>query len=143
MIHKVYGSSLITMVNGEWAFIGGSVKALLCSASYTPNQDTHKYRSDLTNELSTAGGYTAGGVVLGTKSTPYTALTKTMALLCANIVYSAVTLSARYCIIYLDTGVSGTSPLISYIDFGSTQSPSSQNLQLTINAAGLITYQVA
>lgn len=143
VLHKVYGQSLITMTNGEWSFPSGSIKALLCTSTYVPNQDTHKYRSDLTNEVAAGGGYTAGGVVLGTKTAVYTAATKTMALACANIVYSGVTLSAQFCVIYLDTGTAATSPLISYIDFGVTESPSAQNLQLTINAGGLITYQVA
>ena len=143
LTHTVYGLSLVTMANAEWSFNSGTIKSLLCTSTYTPNQDTHKYRSDLTNELATAGGYTAGGVALGTKSTPYTTGTNTMALVCANIVYSAVTLTARYAIIYCDTGTSATSALLSYIDFGANQSPSSQNLQLTINAGGLITYQVA
>lgn len=39
-------------------------KTVLVTNSYTPNFDTHNAYSDITNELSTAGGYTATGKVL-------------------------------------------------------------------------------
>lgn len=142
-LHKLYGPSLITATNGEWSWMGGAVKCLLCTGTYVPNQDTHKYRSDLTNELPTGGGYTAGGILLIGKSNPYAPATNTLALSASNIVFPAVTLAARYAILYVDTGTSASSPLISYIDFGSTQSPASQDLQLAVNAGGLINYQAA
>lgn len=142
-LHKLYGQSLVTVTNGEWSWMGGAVKGLLCTAAYVPNQDTHKYRSDLTSELPTGGGYTLGGIVLLGKQNPYAAATNTLALSASNIIFPAVTLSCRYCILYVDTGTSGTSPLISYIDLGSTQSPASQDLQLAVNAGGLINYQAA
>lgn len=44
----------------------------LHTATYTPDRSTHAFVSDLTNELSTGGGYTQGGTVL---STPVSAVT--------------------------------------------------------------------
>lgn len=49
----VYGLALQSMLNKEIDFDTDSVKALLCTSSYTPSQDTHRYRSSLTNELAT------------------------------------------------------------------------------------------
>ncbi len=142
-LHKLYGPSLVTVTNGEWSWMGGAVKCLLCTSAYVPNQDAHRYRSDLTNELPTGGGYVLGGVTLIGKSNPYAAATNTLALSSSNITFPAVTLAARYAIFYVDTGTSGTSPLISYVDFGSTQSPASQDLQLAVNAGGLVNFQAA
>lgn len=144
LTHTVYGLSLATMTNGEWSFTSGAAKALLVTSTYVFNQGTHKYRSDVTGELAAGGGYTAGGVALGTKSSAYTVATKTLALTCANIVFASLTATGiTGCIIYFDTGTLATSALLSYIDFGGAVAPTSQNLQLTINAAGLLTYQVA
>ena len=39
-------------------------KITLHTSSYTPNNGTHEVFADVTNELSTANGYTAGGVTL-------------------------------------------------------------------------------
>lgn len=55
----------------NWA--SDTIKATLHTATYTPNQDTHVFVSDLTNELSTGGGYTSGGVTLASCTATYTA----------------------------------------------------------------------
>jgi len=39
-------------------------KVALVTNTYTPNFDTHDAYADITNELTTTGGYTAGGKVL-------------------------------------------------------------------------------
>ena len=48
-----------------------TIKVALTTSAYTPNQDSHDYYNDLTNELSTANGYTSGGVTLGSKTVTY------------------------------------------------------------------------
>ena len=45
-----------------------TIKCTLHTVTYSFAQDTDDFFNDATNELSTAGGYTAGGVTLGTKS---------------------------------------------------------------------------
>src|SRR5690349_15769339 len=50
----------------------------LHTSTYTPNQDTHAFVSDLTNELSAGSGYTAGtasggGLAIASPSVSYTA----------------------------------------------------------------------
>lgn len=50
---KVYGLALQSVLNKEINFSTDTVKALLCTSGYVPNQDTHRYRSSLTNELAT------------------------------------------------------------------------------------------
>jgi hypothetical protein len=51
--------------NKEWDWDSDDLRVTLHTSSYTPNLDTHDYVDDLTNELGTADGYTAGGVTLG------------------------------------------------------------------------------
>jgi hypothetical protein len=41
-----------------------NLKATLHTNTYVPNYDTDQYQSALTNELTTGGGYTAGGLTL-------------------------------------------------------------------------------
>ncbi len=42
----------------------GNVKVFLTTVTWSPNFDTDAYYSSVTNELTTAGGYTAGGQAL-------------------------------------------------------------------------------
>lgn len=58
--------------NAPIDWLSDTIKCLLCSSSYTPNLDTHKYKSDVTNEI-TGTGYTAGGATLGSAAITFTA----------------------------------------------------------------------
>ena len=68
-----YRQVLAKAANKEFDWDSDSWKLTLHTSSYTPNLDTHAYVSDLTNELSTAGGYTAGGFALTLSAPAYTA----------------------------------------------------------------------
>lgn len=59
--------------NKEIDFDSDALTVTLHTSSYVLNLDTHAYVSDLTNELTTGGGYTAGGLALGTLTRTYTA----------------------------------------------------------------------
>ena len=51
---KWYGKAMLHMAQGEviWKASGGStIKVLLATSSYTPNQDTHEYLNDSFNSL--------------------------------------------------------------------------------------------
>jgi hypothetical protein len=60
-------------MNKELDWDSDSWKFTLHTSTYTPNLDTHAYVSDLTNELSTAGNYTAGGWTVTMSAPSYTA----------------------------------------------------------------------
>jgi hypothetical protein len=47
-------------------FSSDALKLMLVTSAYTPNYNTHTQKSDITNELSAANGYTAGGYSLST-----------------------------------------------------------------------------
>jgi hypothetical protein len=67
-----YGNFIAKVLNKEIDIDTDVIKVALCSNSYTPDRGAHDYYNDLTNELSTAGGYTAGGATLSTKSATLT-----------------------------------------------------------------------
>lgn len=58
--------------NKEIKWTTDTMVASLHTSTYTPNQDTHVYVSDLTNELATGSGYTAGGQTLTSCTAAYT-----------------------------------------------------------------------
>lgn len=68
----VYGPALQSMLNKELDYDTDSMKAMLCTSGYTPNGNTDRYKSSVTNEV-TGTGYTATGVTLASKTVVYTA----------------------------------------------------------------------
>lgn len=70
---KPYRSALTAILNKEADLDSDSLKWTLHTSTYSPNFDTHKYVSDLTNELSTGGGYTSGGLAASGVTITYTA----------------------------------------------------------------------
>ena len=65
------GGSLVSG-NAPIDLLSDTIKCMLCTSTYTPNLDTHKYKSDVTNEI-TGTGYTAGGATLGSPPLTFTA----------------------------------------------------------------------
>lgn len=68
-----YRQAQVKFLNKEADWNSDTNVLTLHTATYTPNLDTHAYVSDLTNELTTASGYTVGGVTLTSCAMPYTA----------------------------------------------------------------------
>jgi hypothetical protein len=112
-----------------------TLKVSLHTASWTPNLLTNEFFTDATNELSTAGGYTAGGKTL---TTPVVGTDASgFAYFIADpVTWTALTATFRYAVLRKDTGVAGTSPIIEVIDFGTNQSPAGVDFVLAWAAAG-------
>jgi hypothetical protein len=129
-------------VNKEVDWDSDTIKAALCTSSYTPNQDTHQYASSLTNELS-GGSYAR--VTLSGKTTTYDTSTNVHKLDCDDITWTAITAADFRYMVYIDTQTASdaTSPLIAYVDFGAVQTATAQDVVVGIDAAGAVTFTVA
>lgn len=139
----VYGGFLQSVMNKEADLDSDTVKVMLCTSSYTPNQDTHRYKSSVTNEVS-GSGYTAGGATLTSVSATYSASTNTFTFDAADVSWASSTITARYAVFYDDTPAASTAkPLIAYWDFGADVSSSGGPFALTFDAAGIFTATVA
>lgn len=134
---KIYGLALQSILNAEVDFDTDTIKAMLCTSAYVPNQDTHRYKSSVTNELPTANGYTLRGVTLTGKTVAYDTTTNTLTLDAADPAWASSTLTARYLIFYKDTGTDATSPLLAYVDFGADVSSTSSTFTYQIPTTGI------
>ena len=123
------------------SILSQTIKVALCTSSYTPNQDTHDYFDDITNEVANGNGYTTGGAALASKTC--VASGKVTTFDAADTSWTSSTITARYAVIYFASGTAGTSLLIGYIDFGADQTSSSGTFQITWNASGIFTITVA
>lgn len=142
-IAKAYGLGSQSALNAEVDFDSATVKCMLTTNSYTPNQDTHRYKSDVTNEV-TGTGYTAGGLTLTGKTVTYNSGTNALTLDATDPLWNALTVSnIRLAVFYVDTGVAGTSPLLSYMDFEANYSPAAENVTIILASTGILQYTAA
>ncbi len=91
-------------------------KVTLHTSSYVPNAATQTVYADLTNELSTANGYTSGGATLG--SVTWTQSTVTMTFDAADTSWTAsgAGITARYAVIRSTVTANGhVEPLLAYV----------------------------
>lgn len=138
-----YGNAFKSAFNKEIDLDSDTLKVMLCTSAYVPNQDTHQYKSSVTNEV-TGTGYTAGGATLGSVAVSYTAGTNVFAFDAADTSWTTSTITARYAVIYDSTpGTDATRPLIAYVDFGADVISTAGTFAITWDPAGIATCTVA
>lgn len=125
------------------AAIAGTLKLAFVTASYTVNQNTHAFFSDITNQV-TGTNYTAGGNACAspTWTGPSGAglLTFDASDPALWTQHASGFSNARRSILYYDTGTPSTSRLVGYSDdFGADVGNVAGDLTVTFNAAGIYT----
>jgi hypothetical protein len=118
---KIYGKFFLSALNKELDWDTDTWKCMLTTSTYTPDQDTHQYKSSVTNEV-TGTGYTAAGQALTSVTITYTGATNVIMLDCADPAWTITgALTARTAVFYdSSTATDGT-------------------FTVTINAAGIVT----
>ncbi len=137
---SAYNDGKMKILDGTIDLDSDTHKVSLHTSTYSPNIDAHTFFSDLTNELAASGGYTSGGESLASKTVAADDSNDRGVFDAADLTWSALTPSAafRYGVIYKDTGVTTTSPLIAYIDFGADQDPAGSDFTIQWNVDGIL-----
>ncbi len=140
---KAYGLFIRSLMGKEANLASDTLKVMLCTSTYTPNQDTHRYKSDVTNEVS-GTGYTATGATLANVTLTYDAATNTVILDADDTGWTGLTTTARYAVIYDATpSTDATRPLIAYVDFGADVAVTNGPLTLTWDSTGIVRVSAA
>jgi len=135
---RPYPRALQSLLNGEIS-VAHAWRATLHDATYTPNYDTHRYQSDLTGELSTAGGYIVGGILLANKVLAYDAATDSAWVDCDDPLWDPATFDARWCVVTdVNAGTAATRPLVGIVDFEAVKSPDNGPFRVQIGGIGLL-----
>jgi len=137
MADVIYNSFKKQLLNAGINFGTSSVKIMLVTSTYTPDQDTHDFKDDVTNEVS-GTGYTTGGATLANGTVTQDNTDDEAVYDADDVTWGTSSLTARGAVLYQDTGVGSTSPLIAYLDFGSDQTSSSGNFTIQWNTEGII-----
>lgn len=143
----VYGDILIASVtynsfkkhimNGGIDLDSDTIRVALVTDSYTPDQDTHEYFDDVTNEV-VGTGYTADGAALANKAVTQDNTNNVGKFDADDTEWTTATVTARAAVIYKDTGDPATAPLIRYEDFGEDKSTTGTTFKITWNASGIL-----
>lgn len=111
---KLYSKMFSAAFNKEMNLLTDTIKVMLVTSTYTPDQDVHDYKDDVTNEVS-GTGYTAGGAQITTDTFTYTAGTNTWAYDGDDTSWSSSTITARTAVGYDSTpATDATRPLLFY-----------------------------
>lgn len=136
---KLYGNAEKNAWKGLINFEVDYINVMLCTSSYTPNQDTHEFKSDVTNEV-TGTGYIVGGQRLFNCAVTYDSATNTVKLDADDVVWLSSSITARYAVFYANlVGEEDTAkPLIAYWDFGADETDTAGSFTLQLSTDGLV-----
>lgn len=141
MANVVFNSFKYDVAGGRIDCDSDTFYGMVAGASYTPNQDSHHYRSDVTNEVSgtgyTAGGKALTGVTLTQDNTGNQAVWD-----CDDVSWPSSTITGgRWLIIYKRRGgASSADELCMALDFGSDFNSSNGTFLAGIDPTGLAAF---
>lgn len=139
---QVYGRAAELLLEGSHDLDGATYNVMLTTSAYTPDVDTHAFRSDVTNEV-TGTGYSAGGQALGTVTVTYDSANNRAVFDAADAVWASSTITARYAVIYRARGgASSADELLCYVDFGADVSSTGGAFTIAWHANGIVTAAV-
>ncbi len=140
---SIYGLFFSSAFNKELDWNSDTIKCMLTTSAYVPNQDTHQYKVSVTNEV-VGTAYVAGGATLGSPTITYTGGANICMLDANSAVWNASTITARSAVVYDATpGADATDPLATWTDFGADQTTNNGTFQVTWNASGIVQVTVS
>lgn len=141
MAHLVYNEYKKNIGNGtiDWDDnTTTTIKILLVTSAYVPDDTNHTFRSDITGEV-VGTGYVAGGVAMTSRTSARDDINNKGVYDALDTKFPSVTVTARGAVIYKDTGNPATDPLICYIDFLADKSSAGGDFDIIWSDNGVFT----
>ena len=142
MANVIYNSFKRDIMNGSIDLDTDTIKLMLVTSTYLPNQDTHTKRSDITNEV-TGTGYVAGGFTLANKTVTQNNTTNKGVFDADDIVASNITLTdCAGAVLYKSRGgVATADELIAYLGFPSAVTMTNGIFTIPFDVNGILTLE--
>ncbi len=139
MADVIYNSFKAKVMTGTFDLENDTIGVMLVTSTYTPNIDTHAFRSDVTNEVS-GTGYTTKGKDLANGVVTTDTGNDLGKFDADDITWGTSTITARGAVIYKNRGgASSADELICYVDFTSDKTSTAGDFNLNWNANGILT----
>lgn len=138
MANVVYNAFKKYLANGAVDLDTDTIKVMLVTSGYTPDQDAHDFRDDITNEVS-GTGYTAGGATLANKAVTQDNTDNEAVFDADDVTWSTSTITARGAVLYKSRGgASSADELLCYFDFTSDKTSTASDFTIQWNSEGII-----
>lgn len=138
MADVIYNAFKKYIMNGSIDLDTDTINVMLVTSTYTPDQDTHEFRDDITNEVS-GTGYSAGGSALAGKAVTADNTDNEGVFDANDVSWTTSTITARAAVLYKARGgASSADELICYIDFGSDKISTAGTFTIAWNAEGIL-----
>ncbi len=134
----VYTNAIAAFANKELDWDTDNFSALLLKDTYTVNQNSHEFVTDVISGNEVSGGSYVRVALAGKTISEGTGVVK---LLADDVVFASMTATAvRYLVVYRNTGTDATSKLICVIQFDSNIAPTAQSVTFNLSTDGLINF---
>lgn len=139
-----YGKAILAFANKEIDLLDDAIKVAGSTATHTPDQDTHDYFDDVTNEV-TGTGYTAGGQAIANDTLTYTAGTNVLKYDGDDISWNPSSIAGLKNIHIYDStpATDATRPLIGYGIADTAMTSDNGPLSIAWDSAGILTTTAA
>lgn len=141
-----FAPAFIQAFDKQIDFVTDDIAVTLHTVTYVPNQDTHNFFDDLTNQLATANGYTAEDGTGTGKLLAGKTLANTLNVVKVDADDPAWTatgagITARIAVLSdVTSNITTTDPLLCWMDFGQNETASGGGtFTIVYNAAGIAT----
>jgi len=135
----VYNSFKAKIMDGSIDLDTDNINVCLLDSGHTPNIDTHTMYSDITaNEIASATGYTTKGQSLASKPVAVDTTDDEGVFDAADVTWSTSTITARYAVLFKNSGTNTTSPLIAYVDFAADKTSDNGDFVITWSSEGIL-----
>ncbi len=126
------------LMNGGIDLDTDTIKVMLLTNSHANNADTQEFIDDVSANEVAGTGYTAGGATLANKAVTQDNTDNEGVFDADDVSWAASSITARYAVIYKDTGTPATSPIIAIIDFGEDKVSSAGAFTINWDAEGIL-----
>jgi hypothetical protein len=135
---------MLKVMNGNIDLDTDTLKIMLTTSAYTPNQDTHDFRDDVTNEVGASGTYAAGGSAIANKSLTYDGASNEVRFVWDDLSWTGATITARTAVLYKSRGgASSADELIAYCTESADVSSTASTFTVDVPATSVLKVTVS
>lgn len=137
MANLIYNKYRAELAKGNVDWENDTIKVMLLTNAYTPDADNDDFVNDVSANEVSGTGYTAGGKTLSNKTVTQDNTNDRGVMNADDVSWANSTITARYAVVYKDTGTDTTSPLLGVFDFGSDKTTNNTEFKITWGADGI------